>query len=145
MTILAAVDGDVTEDNVVTVGADMADAYDDDLTVINVLSQEDFDDRQADRADSDIEYFVDDGIADAAKVAAEVVEGTVEKPGRIDAKGRVGDVTEELLDEAARQDARYLVIGGRKRTPVGKALFGSTTQSILLSAELPVVVVMSDP
>jgi len=38
-------------------------------------------------------------------------------------------------------DARYLVIGGRKRSPVGKALFGSIAQRVLLEADSPVTFV----
>ena len=58
--------------------------------------------------------------------------------------GRVGDPTEEVLAVAAELDARYVVVGGRRRSPVGKALFGSTTQEVLLESDRPVVTVMRD-
>lgn len=51
-----------------------------------------------------------------------------------------GDPADTILDEAARRDADLICIGGRKRTPAGKALFGSVTQSVILNAERPVVV-----
>ncbi|SFT07273.1 universal stress protein [Halostagnicola kamekurae] len=38
-------------------------------------------------------------------------------------------------------DADLTVIGGKNRTPAGKALFGSATQKVLLSAPCPVVFV----
>ena len=80
MTILAAVDGDETVDDVVAVGRDLSEAYGDELVVLHVLAQDAFGDRQRDRADEGGEYFVDDGKVDAEKVASNVVENTVDRP-----------------------------------------------------------------
>jgi nucleotide-binding universal stress UspA family protein len=41
----------------------------------------------------------------------------------------------------AALDAELLVIGARRRTPVGKLFMGSVTQSIILHADVPVLVV----
>ena len=38
-------------------------------------------------------------------------------------------------------DAEILVIGARRRSPVGKFLLGSVTQTLILQAEVPVFVV----
>jgi nucleotide-binding universal stress UspA family protein len=46
-----------------------------------------------------------------------------------------------LADEAA---ATMLVIGARRRSPVGKALLGSVTQTLVLNAEMPVLVVKGE-
>ena len=51
---------------------------------------------------------------------------------------------EEIIDEAESEDPRYLVISGRRRSPTGKALFGSTTQQVLLNVDCPVVTQMDD-
>jgi nucleotide-binding universal stress UspA family protein len=142
MTILAAVDGDDEPDRVVTVGEDLAAAYDDDLLVVHVLTEEEFERR--DEANRREQYTVEDGQRDAASLARRVVEATTDRPGRVETRGLVGNVVEELNGEIERTDTRYLVIGGRKRTPVGKALFGSVTQSVLLEAAVPVVAVMDE-
>lgn len=48
---------------------------------------------------------------------------------------------EEILSAETEYAAELLVIGLRRRTPVGKILMGSTAQEILLSAKAPVVTV----
>ena len=89
-------------------------------------------------------YDLETAQRDAEGVARDVVDATIDDRSRVEvtALGRVGEPVEEILSTADREDARYLVIGGRKRTPVGKAVFGSVTQSILLSADRPVMTVM---
>lgn len=54
------------------------------------------------------------------------------------------DVAETILRLAQEVDAQVLVIGARRRSPVGKALLGSVTQNLVLQAEMPVLVVKSE-
>jgi len=51
-----------------------------------------------------------------------------------------GDPADQLLDAAKAADADLIVVAGRKRSPTGKALFGSVTQSVILNTERPVMV-----
>ncbi|QFU84715.1 universal stress protein [Natronorubrum aibiense] len=52
---------------------------------------------------------------------------------------RVGDPATEITAYAEKQDARYVVIGGRQRSPTGKALFGSVTQKVIFDSPAPIV------
>lgn len=51
-----------------------------------------------------------------------------------------GDPVDSIIDCAEKNDVESIVMGGRKRSPTGKALFGSITQSVILNSKRPVVV-----
>lgn len=51
-----------------------------------------------------------------------------------------GPAVFEILRLAKRLDVNMICIGGRKRSPVGKALFGSVAQGIILAADRPVMI-----
>lgn len=60
--------------------------------------------------------------------------------------GRVSDRrtdSECLLALADQVEADRILVGGRKRSPTGKVLFGSTAQEIILNAPCPVTFVRS--
>ena len=51
------------------------------------------------------------------------------------------DVAEALDEIATEVDAELIVIGLRRRSPVGKLLLGSAAQHILLNSTVPVLAV----
>jgi nucleotide-binding universal stress UspA family protein len=53
-----------------------------------------------------------------------------------------GDPAESIVEIAEEIDVDRIIVSGRKRSPTGKVLFGSVTQSVLLSANTPVTVAM---
>jgi nucleotide-binding universal stress UspA family protein len=52
-----------------------------------------------------------------------------------------GEIADEVLRVAQETDASVIVIGLRRRSPVGKLLMGSSAQRILLDADRPVLAV----
>lgn len=55
-----------------------------------------------------------------------------------------GDPADEILRLAGEHDVDQICIGGRKRSPTGKALFGSVTQDVILGTNRPVLVCGSE-
>lgn len=59
-------------------------------------------------------------------------------------RGDVGDRAESVVTVAEDVGADLLYVGGERRSPAGKAVFGSTAQEILFSAPCPVTYVRGD-
>ena len=78
--------------------------------------------------------------------ATEIVRRWPAVAGRIEVeRGDLGDPSDNVVQVAQRRDARLVVLGLRPRTPVGKLVFGSTAQRILLDATCPVLAVKPGP
>jgi nucleotide-binding universal stress UspA family protein len=55
------------------------------------------------------------------------------------------DPADEVLKAAESSSAEFIVIGLRRRSPVGKLLLGSNAQRVLLDAGCPVLAVKAAP
>ncbi|WP_432540815.1 universal stress protein [Kineococcus sp. SYSU DK002] len=51
------------------------------------------------------------------------------------------DAADELVDLSFEESTELIVLGVRRRSPVGKLLLGSTSQRVLLEAQCPVTAV----
>jgi nucleotide-binding universal stress UspA family protein len=56
-------------------------------------------------------------------------------------EAHAGDLADEVVRVADAVDASVIVIGLRRRSPVGKLIMGSAAQRILLDADRPVLAV----
>ncbi|MFB6353262.1 MAG: universal stress protein [Halobacteriales archaeon] len=55
-----------------------------------------------------------------------------------------GDPGRAIIELAEEIDADLICLAGRKRTPAGKALFGSVTQDVFLGTDRPVLLVSAE-
>lgn len=79
---------------------------------------------------------------DAAEDLFEEVRGPADEAGfTVETAIEDGQPSSEILQFAGDNDVDLVVMGIRKRSPTGKAMFGSTAQDVLLSADRPVVAV----
>ena len=97
------------------------------LTVVNTSKDGDYAHPQYATAE-DIDTI--DDLLSTKSVAHTIVRPTDGKPAAA-----------ALLDEAERAGADAIVIGVRRRSPVGKLLAGSTAQAVILGAHCPVIAV----
>ena len=91
------------------------------------------------------EFDRDDAVdteADLAEVRRELDEAGVEHEIRTLERGM--DPADDLVNVAGEVSAEFIVIGLRRRTPVGKLILGSNAQRVLLDAPCPVLAVKAD-
>ena len=96
-----------------------------------------------------VHVFDDEEAADATSVTQlasgkEAQQRLQENDVAVETRSLHGDPAEQILAAAQAIDADTIVLGGRKRSPLGSLLFGSVTQAIILDAARPVMVTGSD-
>ncbi|SEE77336.1 universal stress protein [Jiangella alba] len=102
------------------------------LVVVNsARGGRDFDDDDAIRADVEL-----------ATVSQQLKDAGIEAEVRQLVRGM--DVAEDLIAVAEENAADFIVIGLRRRSPVGKLILGSNAQRILLDAPCPVLAVKAE-
>jgi len=137
--MLIGVDSEMTEPSRVTEAvASIPEAERNiEVTLLNVFKQFEVTGAESGTVDSD-QMYDDDSFPETVDVIRDGLDAEGIKTTAI---RRHGDVAEEILARGAYEDVNLIIIGGRKRSPVGKALFGSVTQAVLLGADRPVMVV----
>jgi nucleotide-binding universal stress UspA family protein len=73
---------------------------------------------------------------DTSSLPAGTQVKVIERAGKSDR-----DPAQAVLDEVKAHDVSRLVLGLKRRSPVGKALLGSVSQRLLLESPVPVVAV----
>ena len=106
------------------------------VTVLNVFEEFNVADDGGQVRSSD--YYDAEDFPDSVRLARDVLEaeGIV-----VELRREHGDPAERILQVAEGVDAAVVAMSGRKRSPAGKAIFGSVTQSVILDGDRPVLVV----
>ncbi|MFO8114783.1 MAG: universal stress protein [Halorubrum sp.] len=138
MVIVAAVDRSERARDIIEEASELGEAFDEPVHVVHVLSRSEFVDLERTSV-SDTGKSIP--TADILQIAEDIAQEVIDESDVDDAipVGLLGEPADEISDYAESNDARYLVIAGRKRSPVGKALFGSVVQSVMLYSDVPVV------
>lgn len=140
MVIVAAIKGSDQLTEIATEAEKLARAFDEPLHFVHVIEETEYTrlvEKQSSKREGDTEGTVE---GDAAEAAVAGIDGVVDADYEL--VGLVGNPSEEVVDYADDVGARYIVVGGRARSPTGKALFGSVSQSILLKSDRSVVTII---
>ena len=138
MSVIAAVDDSDRASRVLTEAKRLADAFDVTPVAIHVLERSDL----VSILETEIEGDDVTQNPDVQQAAERVV--TEAGGPDMDVVVRVGDPADEITGYAETRDIEYVVVGGRQRSPTGKALFGSVTQRVMFQSPAPVVNVALD-
>ena len=139
MVVVAAVDRSDEAQDVIAEGTQLASALDVPLHVVHAVNSAEFARLQREHVSSTED---EDGVLTRRDVAAERAREVVAADDdSIEVVGLDGEPAESIVEYADERDAAYVVLGGRDRTPAGKAIFGSVAQSVILSLDRPVVIV----
>lgn len=87
------------------------------------------------------EYIDPDELASQMTPVETIAEQLEEVSIDYDVRATTGTKGDGIVDIATESDADRVVVGGRHRSPTGKAIFGSTVQKVLLNAPCPVTLV----
>ncbi|WIV67023.1 universal stress protein [Natrialbaceae archaeon AArc-T1-2] len=142
MVIVAAIDPDEHATSVIDEALSLSMAFDDPVHVVHVMAESEANERR--RATANQEGGPIDDI-DEQNIAARAAEDVVgDRSDQLECVGLVGEPSTEIVEYAGDVDARYVVIGPRKKSPTGKAIFGSVAQQVLLNSPAPTVSVIDE-
>lgn len=88
--------------------------------------------QSAEAAEEHLEQIAGELAADDLAVSTELVHG------------QLGEETGQVLEAMRRAEAQLLVVGIRRRSPVGKLVLGSVSRDLLLASPVPVLAVKAE-
>ncbi|MFA9427777.1 universal stress protein [Natronorubrum sp. A-ect3] len=142
MAIVAAIDQSEEVQHIINEGLELAAAFDDSLHIVHAVDSTEFAEAQREHVSESAD---EEGVLSRQQFAEDRLQGLAEDAdGSVEIAGLEGEPAESIVEYADEHDARYVVLGARQRSPVGKALFGSVVQSVILSLDRPAVIVQAD-
>lgn len=126
-----------------TLAVDLAEPAGATVYLLCVFPREEYDEMVAE--DPGMRQVAPDELASRHEGVQSATERLAQAGVDSEVRGVVGgDPVEQTNQMLADLDVDHLVVGGRRRSPTGKAVFGDQAQALLLSASCPVTYVGLD-
>lgn len=138
-TILVAVRDTDDKSSLIDAIVDVAVPTGATVILARAYDEEEYDDR-TDELDFEGQPSTDE-VARRSESVRDLVTGLRDANVDHEVRGVVGEEGDAFVDLAETLGPDILYIQGKGRTPTGKALFGSTAQTVLLNAPCPVTFV----
>lgn len=120
----------------------VAEPADAEVVLTHVFGEEEFDETRAKLGfEAGSESSTPDAVAERHAATRKLSRALSAAGVRHSIRGAVGDLAAEVVETAEGLGADRVVVGGRQRSPTGKAVFGSVAQEVMLSAPCPVTFV----
>jgi nucleotide-binding universal stress UspA family protein len=141
MVIIAAIDRSDRVSSVLEEAEVLAEAFGEPLHIVHAISRSEFIDLEQTAYEEERKSL---SMEEIRSFATDYAESSAEGI-TIDYEpiGLVGQPADEIITYSTETDAKYIVVAPKKRSPTGKALFGSVAQSVILNADCPVVTTVS--
>ena len=143
-TVLLAVgtEGEKRAERLAREAIAVAEPSDAEVVLTHVFTDEEFDGiRSKLGVDPASEGSTPDAVAERHAATRALAEALDEAGVAHSIRGAVGDHADEVVAATAAVEADRVVVGGRRRSPTGKAVFGSVAQEVMLSSPCPVTFV----
>ena len=139
MDILVCYDESDFAKKALTTGMEMGKAFGAELHIFTALSPKENSKQVFEFIQNDADIEIANAKKNMEKACQIVEQAGMTCHTHISSQGK--SVGEEIIEFAEQIKADYIVIGVHKRSRVGKLLFGSTAQYVILNGTCPVVAV----
>ncbi|ADQ66345.1 universal stress protein [Halogeometricum borinquense] len=125
-----------------------ATGTDTELVLLTIIPEDEFEEKRravSEIGSSDAIYTLEQAEGTAEREAMEIADDVLSELNvSYRAVSTVGRKADTILDVAETEGVDHVFLGGRRRSPAGKALFGDVAQKVLLTFEGPVTLLMGD-
>lgn len=121
--------------------AEIASGVGAEVTLFRAFTEQEFSDRL-----DELGYESSEPVELARRhsVVNEIAEILRASNVKLTVAAEVGPAAESVVDFVEQHEMDHVFVGGRRRSPTGKALLGSVSQQVILQLDVPCTLILND-